>query len=105
MTIKQKSVNEQPENKATFASRVQLLLIILITICFILITQRFEKDIYGYAVIALIIITLFQIAFGNIPPESNWKLSLFGVVIAATIIGAIVAISIWIAPYLIQLGR
>jgi membrane-bound ClpP family serine protease len=105
MTGKQKTSLEKPTKRQSFASNVQLILILLLTGCFILITQRYEKDVYGYGVIALIILTLLQIAFGNIPPGSNWKVSLLGVVIAAGIIGTIVAISIWIAPFLLQLGR
>lgn len=105
MTLEAKSKIVKAPTGQAFASKVQLALIVLIMCCFVLIIQRVNKDVYGYAVIALIGLTLLQIAFGNIPAEANWKTSLLGLLIAAIIIGLIVAFSIWIAPYLLQLGR
>jgi len=89
----------------TFASISQLILIILLSISFLMITQQFSKDIYYWGVLSLVVLTLFQIAFGNIPPSSNWKTSLMGVVIAAVIIGALVFVSIQLVPTLLQIGR
>lgn len=105
MWAKQKVAPEIRENRWSFASVAQLLLIIALTISFIMITQRRSEEVYSYGVMALIVLTLFQIAFGNIPPNANWKTSIIGVVIAAAIIGAVIRMSIWLTPYLLQLGR
>ncbi|MEO0561231.1 MAG: hypothetical protein AAF125_03910 [Chloroflexota bacterium] len=88
-----------------FASVMQVSLIIMLAVTFTLITQTVERDVYNVGVLALMFLTLFQIAFGNIDPQANFRQSLTGVVIAATIIGVIVAFSIWLAPYLIRLGQ
>lgn len=104
MAIKNRETIEV-QNRWTFASVVQLLLVVALVVCFLMITQQISKEVYGYGVKALIVLTLLQIAFGNIPSGSNWKVSLAGVVIAAAIIGAIVKISILLVPHLLQLGR
>lgn len=88
-----------------FASTVQITLIVALTVCFLLLAQTIDRDIYGVGILALIGFTLLQIPFGNIPPTANFRLSLIGVVIGALIIGAIVLFSIWLVPSLIMLGR
>lgn len=88
-----------------FASVIQISLIVLLAISFLLISQRVERDVFNVGVLSLIFFTLFQIAFGNISPQANLRQSLQGVVIAAVIIGAVVGFSVWLVPYLIQLGR
>lgn len=105
MTMSTENKEKAPEQKQTFASIAQLVLIILLGVSFVMITQQVNKDIYYYGVFALIVLTLFQVAFGNIPSSSNWKTSLFGVVVAAVIISALVLISIQLVPTLLELGR
>ena len=89
----------------TFASTVQVALIVLLTVTFALMTQLVEKDVYEVGVMALIILTLIQIPFGNIPPQANFRLSMIGLLIGGAILTAVVLFSIWLAPHLIQLGR
>jgi hypothetical protein len=89
----------------TFASTVQVALIVLLTVTFALMTQLVEKDVYEVGVMALIILTLIQIPFGNIPPQSNFRFSMIGLFIGGAILTAVVLFSIWLAPNLIQLGR
>lgn len=89
----------------TFASTMQISLIILLSVSFLFMTQQVERDVYNVGVFSLIIFTLIQIAFGNISPQANLRQSFVGVVITAVILAAVVAFSIWLAPYLIQLGR
>jgi len=72
---------------------------------FILIAQQIDRDIFGVGVFALIIFTLIQIAFSNIPPDSNVRKSLAGVLITAVVLTAIILFSIWLVPSLILLGR
>jgi len=105
MTMSADEKEKAPQQKQTFASIAQLVLIVLLGVSFLMITQQFSRDVYFYGVLSLVVLTLFQIAFGNIPASSNWKTSLIGVVIAAVIIGALIFISIQLVPTLLQLGR
>ena len=88
-----------------FAATVQLVLIVLLLVSFVLIAQQFSKPVYALGMNALILFTLLQIAFGNIPPHFNFRQSLLGVIIAALIIGGIVVLSIYLVPSLLMLGR
>lgn len=88
-----------------FASVVQVSLIVLLVACFALITQQVERDVYEVGVMALMIFTLIQIPFGNIPTQGNFRLSMFGLVVGLVIIAGLVLLSIWLVPYLIDLGN
>ncbi len=87
-----------------FASVVQIGLIVLLVVSFALITQQVERDVFRVGVFSLIIFTLIQVAFGNIPPQANFRQSMIGLIIAAVIIAAVVGFSIWLVPNLIRLG-
>jgi hypothetical protein len=89
----------------SFASTIQIALIIVLTVNFILIAQTIDRDIFGVGIFALIIFTLIQIAFGNISPQANFRQSMIGLVIAAVIISVVIGLSIWLAPSLVQLGQ
>jgi hypothetical protein len=88
-----------------FGSTMQITLIVLLLICFLMIAQQVDRDFYRVGITALIFLTLFQIAFGNISPEANVRQSLIGVVITAAILGFIIWFSIQLVPWLIELGR
>jgi hypothetical protein len=94
-----------PKRARPIAGRIQLILILLLPISFILIAQQFSRDLYRIGVLSLIVLTLFQIAFGNIPARYNWKQTLLSVIAAALIIGALVFLSINLVPTLIRIGR
>jgi hypothetical protein len=97
------SINKpKPSN---FAGRIQLLLILLLPVCFLMIIQQSDRAIYRWGILFLIVLTLFQIAFGNIPAHFNWKKTLISVVVAALIIGGIVFLSINLVPTLIRIGQ
>jgi hypothetical protein len=87
-----------------FASTVQITLIVMLTATFLLIAQTIDRDIYEVGVLALIILTLIQVPFGNIPPRANFKNSMLGLALGLVIIAAVVAFAIWLVPYLINLG-
>ncbi|MCL4251825.1 MAG: hypothetical protein KJ065_26970 [Anaerolineae bacterium] len=99
------SVPPPEKRERTFASTVQLALIFLLALSFVLITQRFDRQIYYWGVFLLIVFTLLQIAFGNIPSEWNFARSMMGLVLAALIITGLVVLSIALVPTLINLGR
>jgi uncharacterized membrane protein len=84
---------------------MQIALILLLLMCFVMIAQQVDRDFYRVGVTALIFLTLFQIAFGNISPEANLRQSITGVVITAVILGIVIWLSIALVPSLIQLGR
>ncbi|MBZ0278518.1 MAG: hypothetical protein K8I60_20390 [Anaerolineae bacterium] len=88
-----------------FASIAKTALILLLLLSFVLITQQSSKAIYQIGMLLLIIFTLLQIAFGNIPSSANFKQTLLYLGIAAVIIGGLVFFSIAIAPTMIRLGR
>ncbi len=88
-----------------FASVAKSVLIVLLGLTFILISQQFDRSIYRLGVTLLIVFTLLQVAFGNIPAEWNFRQSLVGLAIAAVIIGSIVFLSIQLVPMLVALGR
>ncbi len=91
--------------KWTFATTVQIGLIILLVLSFALITQQIERDVFEWGGIALIVFTVLQIVFGNVNPEAGFGESMRGLVTGLVIISAIVALSIYLVPYLIELGR
>jgi uncharacterized membrane protein YccC len=100
MTAMQNSKRARP-----IAGRIQLILILLLPVSLVLIAQQANRDLYRVGVLSLIVLTLFQIAFGNIPARYDWKRTLLSVIIAAAIIGGIVFLSINLVPTLIRIGR
>jgi hypothetical protein len=95
----------QQQPNRTFASVMQVLLIVGLTVSFLLIAQKFSDDVYRYGVLMLIVLTLIQIAFGNISPQANFGRSMVGLAITAVIIAAVVGLAIFLVPYLIEMGR
>lgn len=91
--------------RRTFTSIMQLLLVLLMLLSIILIGQRFEFGGYKVGLILLTVTTLSQIAFGNIQPSANFGQAMraYGIYMGITI--ALFALSIWVAPMLVELGR
>jgi hypothetical protein len=87
-----------------FASTIQITLIVMLTATFILMAQQVDRDFYEVGVLALIILTILQVPFGNIPAQANFRNSMLGLFVGLVIIAAVVAFSIWLVPYLIRLG-
>ena len=97
---------EQPQGqRPAFAANMQLVLIVLMLVSFVMIAQQSNREIYRWGLNALILFTLLQIAFVNIPSHFNLRQSIIGVVVAAVIIGGIVILSINLVPSLLTLGR
>lgn len=88
-----------------FASSVQISLIVVLLAAFLLIAQTEDRDFFRVGIPALIVFTLIQIAFGNIPPTASLRQSLIGLAITGVILAGVVLLSIWLVPSLIQLGR
>jgi hypothetical protein len=88
-----------------FASVVQMTLIYLLLIGFICITQQWSESIYRFGFILLMLTTFVQIAFGNIASNANFVKSMKTVGVTFLVVILIFGVGIWIAPYLVNMGR
>jgi hypothetical protein len=91
--------------KQPFAAIVQGILVILLVISFVMITQQFYESIYRMGFLLLIASTFVQIAFGNLPPEANFKQSVKLTAVVFAIIAIVFGLGIFLAPHLVNLGR
>jgi uncharacterized membrane protein (DUF441 family) len=92
-------------NQRTFTSVMQLLLVFLMLLSIVLIGQKSSFAGYKVGLILLTITTLSQIAFGNIPPAARFGRSIRMYALYIGITAAIFALSIALAPVLVNLGR
>lgn len=92
-------------NRRTFTSVMQLLLVFLMLLSIILIGQRSSFAGYKAGLILLVVTTLSQIAFGNISPSAHFGRSMRMYAIYMAITAVLFAISIAVAPMLVNLGR
>ncbi len=88
-----------------FAARVQGILVVLLLVGFVLIGQGFSKTLYQIGLPLLVVTAFLQIAFGNIPPRSNFRSSLGLLALTWVIVALLFVVSIALAPVLIGLGR
>ena len=104
--------------KPTFASRTQALLVWVMLASFALMTQQFvtffevggvEIDLglllYQIGLGTLIVSSILQIAFGNIPASAGVGKSLRLLGISMVIVAIVFGLGIFLAPILAQLGR
>ncbi len=104
--------------RPTFASRMQALLVWVMLASFVLITQQLttffevggvEIDLglllYQIGMGTLIVSSLLQIAFGNIPPSAGFGSSLRLLGVAVVVVALVFGLGIVLAPFLTQLGR
>jgi hypothetical protein len=88
-----------------FTQRVQLALIILLLTAIIAIGQPWSFELYKLAIVVIVITGLTQVAVGNIPSNASRLRFAKLLFVFAAIIAAIFALSIWLAPILVGLGR
>ena len=88
-----------------FAARVQGILIAVMCLALLLIMQQRNKDLYQIGLPLLVVAAFLQIAFGNIPPRTGVVRSLLLLLMTWAIIGVVFALSIYLAPELIDLSR
>ncbi len=91
--------------KRPFASVVQLILIFVLLGAMVLIGQRISMQLYQIGLIVLVVATFSQIAFGNIPPDANFARSMRLYALYIGITAVIFVIAIFLAPFLVSLGR
>ena len=88
-----------------FTQRIQLTWITILGLMFIGIGQRFSFGVYQIAIVIMILAGLSQIAIGNVPPTASRAHFFKFLAIFAAVIVVIFGFSIWVVPYLVQLGR
>ena len=88
-----------------FAARFQAVLIVVMFAAFLLILQQGSKALYQFGLPVLVVAAFLQIAFGNIPPATGFVKSMGLLLLTWAIVAVLIALSIWLTPSLIQLGR
>lgn len=88
-----------------FTQRVQLTWITILGLMFIGIGQPWSFTVYRVSIVIMILAGLSQIAIGNVPPTASRAHFFKFLAIFTAAIVAIVGFSIWLVPYLVQLGR
>lgn len=91
--------------KTPFAARAQRINIYLLLIALLMLAQQFTYTIYVWGFRLLFVVVTLQVALGNINPDWNSKKTIKKTLIILLIIVVIFAFSIFVTPYLIELGR
>jgi len=86
-----------------FAARFQGILIVVMLAGMILIGQQSSKQLYQIGLPILVVAAFLQIAFGNIPPRSNFRRSLSLLALTWVLVALLFVVSIALAPILIGL--
>jgi hypothetical protein len=88
-----------------FAARFQAILIVVMFAAFLLILQQGNKQLYQVGLPVLVVAAFLQIAFGNIPPATDFLKSMGLLILTWAIVAVLIAASIYLTPNLIQLGQ
>ncbi|MFM7138927.1 MAG: hypothetical protein ACKOXS_01305 [Actinomycetes bacterium] len=91
--------------KLPFATRAQRLNVYLLLIALVMLAQQFTYTIYVWGFRLLFVVVTLQVALGNINPDWNGKKTLKKTLVILLIIAVIFIFSIFVTPYLIELGR
>lgn len=89
----------------SFASFMQALLVGLLLLSFLLIAQQYWEWGYRIGIGLLIVSTFVEIAFGNIPAEAGFWTSMRIFVLTMVIVVIVFSAGIYLAPYLVSMGR
>ncbi len=87
------------------ASDIHVLLVILMLLSIVMVGQQLSKDIYQIGLALLVLSTLVQIAFGNIPGHFSINRAMRLFVLFMSIILLIFFISYTVVPFLYVFGR
>ena len=88
-----------------FAARFQAILIGVMFVGFVLIGQQGSKALYQIGLPVLVLAAFLQIAFGNIPPASNFAKSMKLLLLTWVLVAVVFGLGIALTPFLIDLGR
>jgi uncharacterized membrane protein YecN with MAPEG domain len=92
-------------NKPPFAARAQRINIYLLLVALLMLAQQFTYTIYLCGFRLLFVVVTLQVALGNIKPDWNSKKTLKKTLVILLVIVVIFAFSIFVTPYLIELGK
>jgi hypothetical protein len=88
-----------------FASRMHVVLVVLMLVSFGLIAQQQSKALYQVGFLLLVASTFVQIVFGNIERTAGFARSMRQLAVGLVIIAAIFGLGAALAPFLVDLGR
>jgi len=97
--------NAVKTNKPPFAARAQRINIYLLLVALLMLAQQFTYTIYAWGFRLLFVVVTIQVALGNINPDWNGKKTLKKTLVILLVIVVIFAFSIYVTPYLIELGK
>jgi len=92
-------------NKQPFTATVHIALVILMLAGIVMIGQQLSKEVYQIGLIVLTASTIIQIAFGNIPPQHNFRRAMrlfwpfMGIILIVFLLGFL------LTPLMYALGR
>ena len=92
-------------NKPPFAARAQRINIYLLLVALLMLAQQFTYTIYVWGFRLLFVVVTIQVALGNINPDWDAKKTIRKTLVILLIIAVIFAFSIFVTPYLVELGR
>ena len=92
-------------NKGPFAARSQRINIYLLIVALLMLAQQFTYTVYVWGFRLLFVVVTLQVALGNINPEWDGKKTLKKTLVILLVIVTIFAFSIFVTPYLIELGK
>jgi hypothetical protein len=88
-----------------FTQRVQLTWIFILVVALAGIGQAFSFTVYQVSIVTMIAAGMGQIAIGNVPPDAPPVRFFRFLAIFVVVIVVVFALSIWMTPYLVNLGR
>ncbi len=88
-----------------FTQRVQLALVLVLLLSMFAIGQPWSFEVYKVSIVVIVLTGLAQVAVGNIPSNASPVRFAKFLIVFVLIISAIFALSIWLAPILVGLGR
>jgi len=97
--------NAVKTNKPPFAARAQRINIYLLLVALLMLAQQFTYTIYVWGFRLLFVVVTIQVALGNINPDWNGKKTLKKTLVILLVIVVIFAFSVYVTPYLIELGK
>lgn len=88
-----------------FASVMQAILIGLLIVSLVMIAQQYSQGVYQAGLILLIVTTVIQIGFGNVPPNASFGSSMKLLALSLAIIAFVFGLGIVLVPTLLRLAR
>ncbi len=91
---------EKGKSKVAFARRAQNWVMVFLILSLLCVAQPFSLQLFGYGIFLLGIAVFLQIAVSNVTPTAGVRAT-----VDKSVIIAIFAISIWVTPILVEMGR